>query len=116
MSTRHDSIRRCSPAGSAGGWRPSGRGRDRTRPRRRCTSRPSSDFAQQAPTAGLPGDWTQWAASYRSVLGALGVELSLNSPNARRRDFLYALSDHPARRVGGEKLGRCYGKQALEWE
>ena len=72
-----------------------------------------ADIRQRARTArALAHD----EASYRSVLGALGVELSLNSPNARRRDFLYALSDHPARRVGGEKLGRCYGKQALEWE
>ena len=55
-------------------------------------------------------------ASYRSVLGALGVELSLNSPNARRRDYLYALADHPSRKVGGEKLGRPYGKAELEQE
>ena len=55
-------------------------------------------------------------ASYRGVLEALGVELSLNSPNARRRDYLYALADHPARKVGGEKLGRPYGKAELERE
>ena len=51
---------------------------------------------------------------YRSLLKALGVELSLNSPNARRRDYLYALADHPSRKVGGEKLGCPYGKTALE--
>lgn len=53
---------------------------------------------------------------YRSLLKALGIELSLNSPNARRRDFLYALADHPARKVGGEKLGWPYGRKALEYE
>lgn len=53
-------------------------------------------------------------ASYRELLGALGIELSLNSPNARRRDYLYALADHPSRKVGGEKLGWPYGKSALE--
>ena len=55
-------------------------------------------------------------ASYRELLGAFGVELSLNSPNARRRDFLYSLADHPSRKVGGEKLDRPYGKRALEFE
>lgn len=55
-------------------------------------------------------------ASYRELLGVLGVELSLNSPNARRRDYLYALADHPSRKVGGEKLGWPYGKGALEHE
>lgn len=53
---------------------------------------------------------------YRALLGAMGVELSLNSPNARRCDYLYALADHPSRKVGGEKLGRPYGKSELEWE
>lgn len=46
----------------------------------------------------------------------MGVELSLNSPNARRRDYLYALADHPSRKVGSEKLGWPYGKGALEHE
>ena len=40
------------------------------------------------------------------MLGVLGIELSLNSPNARRRDYLYALADHPSRKVSGEKLDR----------
>ena len=46
----------------------------------------------------------------------LGIELSLNSPNARQRDYLYAFANHPSRKVGGEKLGRPYGKRALEFE
>lgn len=53
-------------------------------------------------------------ASYRELLGVLGVEPSLNSPNARRRDYLYAFADHQSRKVGGEKLGWPYGKRALE--
>jgi len=53
---------------------------------------------------------------YRSLLGVLGIELSLNSPNARQRDYLYAFANHPSRKVGGEKLGRPYGKRALEFE
>ena len=55
-------------------------------------------------------------ASYRELLGVLGIELSLNSPNARQRDYLYAFADHPSRKVGGEKLGRPYGKKELEFE
>lgn len=55
-------------------------------------------------------------ASFRELLGVMGVELSLNSPNAPRRDYLYAFADHPGRKVGGEKLGRTYGKKALEYE
>lgn len=53
-------------------------------------------------------------ASYRELLGVLGIELSLNSPNARQRDYLYAFADHQSRKVGGEKLGWPYGKRALE--
>lgn len=55
-------------------------------------------------------------SSYRELLGVLGVELSLNSPNARRRDYLYALAGHPSRKMGGEKLGWPYGKEELEYE
>ena len=55
-------------------------------------------------------------ASYQELLGVLGIELSLNSPNARQRDYLYAFADHPSRKVGGEKLGRPYGKRELEFE
>ena len=62
-----------------------------------------ADIRERARTArALSND----EASYRELLGVLGIELSLNSPNARQRDYLYAFSDHPSRKVGGEKLGR----------
>lgn len=72
-----------------------------------------ADIRERARTARA---LTHDEASYRDLLGVMGVDLSLNSPNARRRDFLYSLTDHPSRKVGGEKLGRPYGKQALEFE
>ena len=63
----------------------------------------AADIRERARTArALSND----EASYRELLGVLGIELSLNSPNARQRDYLYAFSDHPSRKVGGEKLGR----------
>lgn len=72
-----------------------------------------ADMRERARTArALSND----EASYRELLGVLGIELSLNSPNARQRDYLYALSDHPSRKVGGEKLGRPYGKRELEFD
>ena len=51
---------------------------------------------------------------FRSVLGALDVTVSDNSPKAARRDWVYAFEDHPARRVSGEKMELLYSKQALE--
>lgn len=73
----------------------------------------AADIRERARTArALSND----EASYRELLGVLGIELSLNSPNARRRDYLYALANHPSRKVGGEKLGWPYGKGALEHE
>ena len=72
-----------------------------------------ADIRERARTArALSND----EASYRELLGVLGIELSLNSPNARQRDYLYAFSDHPSRKVGGEKLGRPYGKRELEFD
>lgn len=50
---------------------------------------------------------------FREMLGTMGVEVSDNSPKAKRRDWLYALADHPTRRVGGEKMGLSFGKQAI---
>lgn len=73
----------------------------------------AADIRERARTArALSND----EASYRELLGVLGIELSLNSPNARRRDYLYALANHPSRKVGGEKLGWPYGKGALEFD
>ena len=50
---------------------------------------------------------------FKSVLSSMGVEVTDNSPKARRRDWLYWLTDHPTRRVSGEKMGLSFGKQAI---
>ena len=72
-----------------------------------------ADIRERARTArALSND----EESYRELLGVLGIELSLNSPNARQRDYLYAFADHPSRKVSGEKIGRPYGKRALEFD
>jgi len=51
---------------------------------------------------------------FRSLLGTLGVTVSDNSPNAQRRDWIYALADRPSRRIGGERLGLSYSRERLE--
>lgn len=51
---------------------------------------------------------------FRRILGMMGVEITDNSPHARRPDWIFSLSDAPARRVSGERLGASYGKAALE--
>lgn len=51
---------------------------------------------------------------FRNLLGTLGVTVSDNSPRAQRRDWIYALVDHPTRRVSGERLGLSYGRERLE--
>ena len=53
-------------------------------------------------------------AEFRSILGTLGVEVSDNSPNAARRDWIYSFADRPSRRIGGERLGLAYGKEHLQ--
>lgn len=50
---------------------------------------------------------------FKSMLDSMGVNVTENSPKARRRDWLYSLADHPTRRVSGEKLGLSFGKQAI---
>ena len=50
---------------------------------------------------------------FRSVLGSIGVEVSDNSPNAARRDWVYSMADRPARRISGEKLGARYGREGV---
>lgn len=54
------------------------------------------------------------AAEFRSVLSSMGVTVSDNSPKAQRRDWIYALADHPARRISGERMGLAYGRERLE--
>jgi hypothetical protein len=51
---------------------------------------------------------------FRSVLSAIGVDVADNSPNARRRDWVYSLEGHPTWRVSGERLGLGYGREALK--
>lgn len=51
---------------------------------------------------------------FRRILGMMGVDMEDNSPHARRRDWIFSLSDAPARRVSGERLGASFGKAALE--
>lgn len=51
---------------------------------------------------------------FRSLLGALGVTVSENSPHAPRRDWVYAFADRPSRRVSGERLGLSYSRERLE--
>jgi hypothetical protein len=51
---------------------------------------------------------------FREVLGLLGVTVSDNSPKAANRDLIYALSDQPARKVTGGRLGYAYSKRSLE--
>lgn len=51
---------------------------------------------------------------FRGILASLGVTVSDNSPKAPRRDWIYALAEHPTRCVGGERLGLAYGRERLE--
>lgn len=51
---------------------------------------------------------------FRSLLGAMGVTMSDNSSRAQRSDWIYALEDHPSRRIGGERLGLSYSRERLE--
>ena len=51
---------------------------------------------------------------FRRILGMMGVDMKDNSPHARRQDWIFSLSDAPARRISGERLGASYGKAALE--
>lgn len=53
-------------------------------------------------------------AEFRSVLSSMGVAVSDNSPKAQRRDWIYALADHPARRISGERMGLAYGRERLK--
>lgn len=53
-------------------------------------------------------------AEFRGVLSSMGVTVMENSPKAQRRDWIYALADHPARRISGERMGLAYGRERLE--
>lgn len=51
---------------------------------------------------------------FKALLSSMGIEVSDNSPRAQRRDWIYALADHPTRRISGERLGLSYGRERLE--
>lgn len=51
---------------------------------------------------------------FAQILQMLGVEVSENSRNARRPDWIFSLADTPTRRVSGERLGASYGRESLE--
>lgn len=51
---------------------------------------------------------------FRALLSSMRVEVCDNSPKAQRRDWIYALAEHPARRISGERLGLSYGRERLE--
>ena len=53
-------------------------------------------------------------AEFRSVLSPMSVTVTDNSPKAQRRDWIYALADHPSRRISGERMGLAYGRERLE--
>lgn len=53
-------------------------------------------------------------AEFRGVLLSMGVTVTDNSPKAQRRDWIYALAEHPARRISGERMGLAYGRERLE--
>lgn len=53
-------------------------------------------------------------AEFRNLLSSMGVTVSDNSPKAQRRDWIYALADHPSRRISGERMGLSYGRERLE--
>ena len=51
---------------------------------------------------------------FKEILKLLDVEISENSPNNRRRDWIFSMSENPAHKVSGEKLGLIYGKESLQ--
>lgn len=51
---------------------------------------------------------------FRQILDMLDVDISDNSPKARREDWIYSLRDQSTKRVGGERLGYTFGKEALQ--
>lgn len=50
---------------------------------------------------------------FMSILAELGVDVSDNSARNARRDWIYSMSDHPTRRIAGERLGLAYGKSSI---
>ena len=53
-------------------------------------------------------------AEFRSLLGTMEVDVSDNSPKARRSDWIFSLRGEPSKKVSGERLGMTFGKEALQ--
>lgn len=53
------------------------------------------------------------AGDFKDLLGAMGIDVSDNSEKAAVRDWIFALSDTPTRKVAGESLGLSYGRERL---
>ncbi len=53
-------------------------------------------------------------SEFKEILKLLNVEISENSPNNRRRDWIFSMTENPAHKVSGEKLGLIYGKESLQ--
>lgn len=51
---------------------------------------------------------------FAQLLRMLGVDIAGNSRNARRDDWVFSLSDAPARRVSGERLGLLFSKETIQ--
>lgn len=51
---------------------------------------------------------------FKGLLSSMGIEVSDNSQKAQRRDWIYSLAEHPARRISGERLGLSYSREQLE--
>lgn len=105
---------------------PAAHGKTRTtRPRRRVhIGRAEREFASKGAYSWVSDIRSRVAIArmvarsegeFASVLAAMGVTVSENSANAARRDWVYALADHPTRRVGGERLGLSFCRESLEW-
>ena len=89
------------------------------------------DYRSRAERRAEEQDGYSWVADIRSrvnvaknlarsetefirILQMMGVEVSENSSNTRRRDWIFSLADTPTQRVSGERLGASYGRQSLE--
>lgn len=89
------------------------------------------DYRSRAERRAEEQDGYSWVADIRSrvnvaknlarseteftrILQMMGVEVSANSSNARRRDWIFSLAETPTQRVSGERLGASYGRQSLE--
>lgn len=51
---------------------------------------------------------------FRGLLSSMGIEVTDNSPKAQRSDWIYALANHPTRRISGERLGLSYSRERLD--